>query len=493
MKPSEVLNRPMSCRLVCFIEHKYLLRDDLITREDSFLHSVQSQPEVEPQPARHNISLPPQHKWSVLAFLIVILVLLVIFAGAFVDALMQAATPTARTGLQLRSVFQGRNRTVLPAMDLPLHRTILYEQRGNIYSYTTPATQASEQDHSKQATPGAVPRPVQIQTPGYEYRRALSPVVTSERQLLYAGAGLWMNDLEHNQPSQLVRLDETQEVTSLVLSRDGSQLAWSSAPKDGHGMIQIFAGPVKATKLVYQQQAGQCPCFRVFGFLPADGLAGHTTLLLTNDQGDNGPIQHGLWFLSLMGEALARPVQVIASDPPQGPLALSPRDATLLYTTYNGNVAVPGGLSADLATVEYANSLVVADVQKHSPYLKNAQVVLAAQNEQRSTALYHWVTTPEFSSDGQMLTYVVFSAEGQGSFTRTNALYVVDMHASASLGRPLLLATTPARYVELGSWWDANTVTVFVDNALYALDMRHARVAKILQTDSYVRTVAVLG
>jgi hypothetical protein len=372
---------------------------------------------------------------------------------------------------------------------------VLYVKNDAIYSVTTygmPKIDRSVKETAL-ATPDVVTQPLRIETPGYTYNPSLPPLVTPAGQLIYAGAGLWLTDLARNQSRQIVTLGDNQEVTSLVLSRDGSQLAWSSAPKDGQGEIQIFAGPVGSTKLVYQQVAGRCPCFRVFSFWPGSGETGHNALLLTDDHGDHGPVQHGLWVFPIDKEPAVEPALAIKSDPPQGPLALAPDSTDLLYTTYEGNLPMPSDMPRELATVGYANSLVVASLQNTAPYLGNTRVLLPEQYRLRNSAQYHWVMSPSFSPDGQTLVYVEFSADGQGSFMRTNALYMVQMHGSAASTRPTLVATTAAHYLELGSWWDAHTVTVFIDHALYALDIRQGLFATIVQTDGYAHEIAVLG
>jgi hypothetical protein len=188
-----------------------------------------------------------------------------------------------------------------------------------------------------------------------------------------------------------------------------------------------------------------------------------------------------------------KPALVIKSDPPQGPLALSPDNTHLLYTTYEGNVPVPDDMPDALPPVGYANSLVVAALQDTVPYLANMHVVLPEQRVQGNSAQYHWVMSPSFSPDGQTLVYVEFSAASQGSFTRTNALYVVQMHGSAAPTRPTLLATTAAHYLELGNWWDAHTVTVFIDDGFYALDVQKGLLAPIIQTDGYAYEIAVMN
>lgn len=432
-----------------------------------------------------------QRKWSALAFLSLVVIFLVLFVGQFVNAIIQLPVPITRVVPTSSSPLQGRGGSVLEPFDLPAHRTMLYMQQGKIYSVTTYGKQKI--DHGSVGRPDAISQPIQVKTPGYTYNSSLPPLVTPAGQLIYAGTGLWMIDLAHNQPRQIATLADNQEVTSLVLSRDGSQLAWSSAPKDAEGEIQIFAGPVGSTKLVYQQSAGQCPCFRVFSFWPASDAAGHDTLLLTDDHGDDGPVQHGLWVFPMNKGPAVKPALVIASDPPQGPLALSPDNTNLLYTTYEGNVPAPDDMPDELATVEYANSLVLASLQDSMPYLENTRVVLPEQHEQGNSAQYHWVMSPSFSPDGQTLVYVEFSADSQGSFTRTNALYMVNTQGSSLSTRPTLVATTAAHYLELGSWWDPHTVTVFIDNGFYALDVQRGVLATITQTGGYAHEIAVLN
>ena len=447
--------------------------------------------ETELQPGGEAYPLP----WSARAFLSLLIIFMLIFVGQFVNALIQVNSPIVQKALTLHSPLQGRRGSPLKPFDLPAHRTMLYVQQDKIYSVTTKVQQ--NQDQSVSATGNAkidaVTQPLQIATPGYTSNPSLPPLITPTGQLIYAGNGLWMTDLARNQPRQIATMNDDQEITSLVLSRDGSRLAWSTAPKDGLGEIQIFAGPSDSTKLVYHQTAGDCPCFRVFNFWPASGTAGYDTLLFTDDHGDNGPVQHGLWIFPINKAPSVKPALVIRSDPPQGPLALSPNNTTLLYTTYEGNVPAPKDVPDELATVGYANNLVVASLQNTTPYLQNTHVVLPEQREQRNSAQYHWVMTPSFSPDGQTLVYVEFSADSQGSFTRTNALYMVQMHGAAAPAPPTLTAITAAHYIELGSWWDAHTVTVFIDSGFYALDVQRGVLATITPTDGYAHEIAVLN
>jgi hypothetical protein len=465
--------------------------------DQSLIESARPTGEVRPAggtspPLRQGTRRDPygSRPWGVFVFLSLVVICLVIFTGLFVYGVTRVSSPVVKVVPLSRPPLQGPGGAVLKSFDLPAHRTLLYAQQGAIYGVTTGERQTVGQATTK-ATPDASPRPFRVETPGYTYNRSLPPLVTPAGQLIYAGAGLWMTDLAHNQSRQIAVLGDDQEVTSLVLSRDGSQLAWSTAPKDGLGEIRIFAGPVGSTKLVYQHAAGHCPCFRVFSFWPTSGGTGDDTLLLTDDHGDHGLVQHGLWMFPMDKGPSVEPTLIIKSDPPQGPLVLSPGNTDLLYTTYEGNVPVPDDVPADLATVGYANNLVVGSLQNAAPYLANLRVVLPEQNEQGNSAQYHWVMSPSFSPDGQTLVYIQFSAGSQGSFTRTNALYMVQMDGTAASMRPMLVATTAAHYLELGDWWDAHTVTVFIDNGFYALDLQRGVLAKIIQTGNYAHEIAV--
>jgi hypothetical protein len=463
----------------------------LIKSESSLKEPISSSSETDKIKSPQTSKIPHAsllRNWSVLTFLSLSVILMAIFVGQFVNALIQVTSPIAQV-LEVDPPLLVRGGSPLKPFDLPAHRTMLYAQKDNIYSVTT-GNSAKETDQTKKSV---VLQPLQIETPGYKYNPSLPPLVTPARQLIYVGTGLWMTDLMRNQAHQIAALSDNQEVTSLVLSRDGTQLAWSTAPKDGQGEIQIFAGPIGSTKLVYQQVAAHCPCFRVFSFWSASGVAGHDTLLLTDDHGDDGPVQHGLWTFPMNKGPLVKPALVIKSDPPQGPLVLSPDNTNLLYTTYKGNVPAPRDMPDELATVEYANSLVVASLQSTTPYLKNTHVVLPEQHVQQNNAQYHWVMSPNFSPDGQRLVYVEFSADSQGAFTRTNALYMAQMQGDTAPTRPTLIATTAAHYIELGSWWDAHTVTVFIDKGFYALDIQRGMLATITQTDGYAHEIAVLN
>ena len=60
----------------------------------------------------------------------------------------------------------------------------------------------------------------------------------------------------------------------MALSNDGTMIAWSTEPVDGTGNIDIYAGPLAAPTIVYEQPALDCPCFRIFSFANGVGRTG---------------------------------------------------------------------------------------------------------------------------------------------------------------------------------------------------------------------------
>src|SRR5262249_1385482 len=141
--------------------------------------------------------------------------------------------------------------------------------------------------------------PQKLFTPGYLYSRGVPPLFTPSGQLVYSGDGVWVTNPFASHPRRIASLPVGQRITSMALSQDGSQLAWSSVPASGKGTINLYAGPLEATVLVHQQPANLCPCFRIFSFLHNSKSLGDKTLLLTEDHGDYGAVQHGLWILNL--------------------------------------------------------------------------------------------------------------------------------------------------------------------------------------------------
>jgi hypothetical protein len=60
-------------------------------------------------------------------------------------------------------------------------------------------------------------------------------------------------------------------------------------------------------------------------------------------------------------------------------------------------------------------------------------------------------------------------------------------------GKPQLLATSTAKLLELGMWFNSHILTFYADSNLYALDINSGAVTTIAQTGAYARVVAVVG
>ncbi len=366
------------------------------------------------------------------------------------------------------------------SLTLPAEDYVLYEQQKNIYFSSAAG-----------GPPHVIP------TPGYIYNRAVSPILMPDGQLLYSGDGLWITDVFTGGAIQIAQLPPGQVITSMVLSRDGTTIAWSTEPVDGNGMVTIYAGPLTNSVLVYQQSASDCPCFRVFSFLNAAGVQPNTVLLLTDDRGDHRAVRYGLWMFMLNRIPLQDPQPLLDENPQQGPLTLVPVTNSLLYSTYEGIVPPPTDNSVpdDIAALNYANSLSIATIDAKSLALSTPSVILPEQHQLSSSAEYHWVTTPRFSPDGHTLVFVEFSSDAQAPFDRHNALYTVQVTGSGlhqHVGKPRLLATATSLLLELGPWMNSDVLTFYSDSALYALDIHSGAISTIAQTGTYAHIVAIV-
>jgi Tol biopolymer transport system component len=106
------------------------------------------------------------------------------------------------------------------------------------------------------------------------------------------------------------------------------------------------------------------------------------------------------------------------------------------------------------------------------------------------------VTTPVFSPDGHTLVYVEFTSDAQDPFDRHSAIFTVQLTGSGNYlraGKPQLLATSTAKLLELGTWFNSHILTFYADSNLYALDINSGAVTTIAQTGAYARVVAVVG
>jgi hypothetical protein len=386
----------------------------------------------------------------------------------------QNATPTSTP-----PIFTPGN-TVIPPLQLPGGRYLVYERQNELYWVSSTGGQ-----------------PQMITAPGYLYNQAVRPLLTSSGQLLYTGDGIWLTDIFGGTPQQIATLDPNKVITSMALSSDGTAIAWSTEPAGGHGLIDIYAGPLTAPTRVFEQASSACPCFRVFAFMNGQGKQGDTTLLLTDGQQSHEAIQFGLWTLNIANPASARPHLVMDEEnSQQGPLALAPQSNILLYSSYEGEVPMPSDNSVpdDVATLTYPNSLDITTVDGQA--LATSQVLLSEQHELSNRAVYHWETTPVFTPDGHTLLYVEFSSQTQAPYDRSSALFEVQVSGSGKnlhVSKPQLMAGSTARLLELGPWLNNHILTFYGDGTLYALDIQSGAVATIAPTKTYARIIAVVG
>jgi hypothetical protein len=368
----------------------------------------------------------------------------------------------------------------VPPLQLPTGHYVLYEQQPGMY-----------------VVDSAGGSPQKISTPGYVYSQAVHPLITSAGQLLYAGNGIWLTDIFGGAAQQIAVLAPNTVIASMALSSDGTTLAWSTEPAGGNGLLDIYAGPLKAPVKVFEQAASNCPCFRVFAFMSGSGTQDNTTLLLTDGQQSHESLQFGLWSLNLMQPLAATPQLLMNGNSPQGPLALAPSNV-LLYSSYEGSVAAPtdNSVPTDVATLNYANSLKVTTLSEQPLAFNASQVILADQREQGNSAAYHWVTTPVFTLDGRTLIYVEFSSQAQNPYDRNNALFMVHINGAGKhlrVDKPQLLATSNVLLLELGAWLNDHILTFYGDGVLYAIDISTGAVATIAQTGAYTRVIAVVS
>ncbi|WP_151756356.1 hypothetical protein [Dictyobacter vulcani] len=434
-------------------------------------NSPGQEPEARQRRAWHPASLS---QGGVILFLLLICLLLAISARQIWRAWPAgpSSTHSANAKTTATAPLQLPDGSPLSSFQLPAGHTVLYEQPDHITTVTT----ANASMHV-------------LQTPGYRYNRAVPAIVTSNKELIYSGAGIWRMDLAGGAARQIATIPDDQVITSLTASSDGTTLAWSSAPKNGTGSINIYAGKMEQTNLIYQQSAAKCPCYRAFAF-PRNTTS---TLLLTNDRGDHRSAHYGLWTLDLSQGKQAQPQSILSDAAQQGPLALSQQTNTLLYSTFQGYVPMQEqNAPADISSLSYANSLSIASLKGAQTRPEKTQTILPEQRDLENTAAYHWIATPQLSADGQRLAYVGFSVNSQKYFPRQYALYLTDLHGSTTAAKQQLVVTSTAHYVELGSWLDEHTLTFYADNALYALDLQDHTVARVANTGAYAHVFAVI-
>ncbi len=390
----------------------------------------------------------------------------------------KATNDQGGTSTSLPPIYMPSNKA-LPLLQLPKGRSIIYEQNNKL-------SMVSSAGGSAQV----------LVTPGYTYAEAIRPILTPTGQLLYSGDGIWLMDIGSETSTRIADLAPNQMITSMVLSNDGTTIAWTTEPINGAGNTAIYAGPLTAPTLAYEQSVEDCPCFRLFSFMNGPGQKGDETLLLTDDQASLEGVQYGLWSLDLT-QLDSEPQPLLDEGSLQGPLVLAPSGNTLLYAPAEGVVPNPtdGSVPVDIASLTYANSLDLATLGGQPLTLSPPQVVLPQQHDLHNNAAYHWVTTPMFAPNAQTLVYVEFSSDSQAPYDRHSALYAVQVSGSGPrlhASRPRLLVTSTSLLMELGVWLNDHVVTFYADGTLYALDIRSGAVTTILQTEAYARIIAVV-
>jgi len=436
--------------------------------------------------------LPVKRRRALSGILLTLLILVVVLAYG-TERIARAwpsrnGTPSNTSGSTIfsRPPIQLANGSAPHILQLPSGHTVVYETTTHIYLATTEGQMAGGQT--------AEGRSEQLSTPGFTYNRALPPLVTVDKKLIYSGAtGIWLTDLTQpgKQPQQLASLPAGQVLTSLKVSDDGSALVYSTAPANGSGMLNIYAGPLLHMQRIYQAVAGRLPNFRAFSFLNGSD----TTILLSDDHGDHRSAWYGLWSLDIAANSTGsaqsqQPRALLLDTAQQGPLALTAQGNTLLYSSSLGYVPPPLlNAPADISSLTYANALTVATIDTSKQRLVNAKELIQPQGDLANYALYNWIAQPSFSPDGQNLAYVEFSVLPSVNTPRYSALYTLP----TSGGGSQLQATVVAIYSEMGGWLDNHTLLFYADGSLYAFDMQQQTLALLAAPGGYARIIATLS
>ena len=389
-------------------------------------------------------------------------------------------TPTPTSDVDITPpIFTPGNASTTP-LQLPASYSVIYQQEDGLYIVS-----------------GSDTVPHRILAPGYVCSEAVPPILAPSGQLLYSGNGIWLMDPYGGNSTQIAVLPPGEVITSMALSSDGSKIAWSAEHVDGTGNIDIYAGPIAAPSIVYEQPALNCPCFRIFSFAKGVGPQANNTLLLTDDRGSNEAVQYGLWSLDLTQDQ-SMPQLILDENPQQGPLALTPNGKSLLYSSNEGAVPVPtdSSIPTSIAALSYANDLNLTTLSGSSLNPGAPQIVLKKQDNLNNIAQYHWVTTPHFSPDAHTLAYIEFSSDSQDPYDRHSAVYTVQINGSGAhihAGKPRLIATSTELLMELGVWFNNHVITFYSDGALYAMDLQTNALTILAKTSTYANIVAIIG
>jgi hypothetical protein len=444
-------------------------------------------------------------KAGVFSLLILIVLLLLLFSGQLLVNLIQVNGRHAKAntlGTHSNPISTRHNSTILtptPTFDQDAASPIFTPGNASITPLQLPASFSViyQQVDGLYIVSGSDTVPHKIPATGYVYSEAVPPILMPSGQLLYSGNGIWLMDPFGGTSTQIAVLPPGQVITSMALSSDGSKIAWTTEPVDGTGNIDVYAGPLAAPAIVYEQPALDCPCFRIFSFAKGVGSKANNTLLLTDDRGSNEAVQYGLWSLDLT-QTLSIPQLILDEDPQQGPLALTPIGSGLLYSSNEGAVPVPtdNSVPTSIAALSYANDLNLTTMSGSSLTLGASQKVLVKQDNLSNSAQYHWVTTPLFSPDARTLAYIEFSSDSQDPYDRHSALYTVQISGSGThihAGKPKLIATSTELLMELGAWLNNHIITFYADGSLYAMDLQTNAITTLARTNTYANIIAVIG
>lgn len=336
--------------------------------------------------------------------------------------------------------------------------------------------------------------PDALNTPGYS--PLITPLLTSDGHLLYAGDGIYLADpltsSDTTVPLQIASIDTaTQIIASLAVSADGKHIFWSVEPRNGSGTIMLYEATLTTTgasapTLIYSQQAGTCPCYLIFGVGPTD-TAGAPTLLLSDDLGTPTGQGTGLWVYDLAQHQVGP--ELLADDQGQAPLTLSADGTRLAYALSTGEVPEPtdGSVPLQLGSQPYANSIAVTAWSGTA--FSTSETILSPQANVQTFSSYHWITTPFFSPDNQSLAYIQFSSDDQGPYDRHSSLYIVGASGQSV---PRVVATFSARLAELGGWLDSHTLLFYADAGIYAIDSQTGAYSLLAATSGYTQIIGTL-
>ncbi len=328
--------------------------------------------------------------------------------------------------------------------------------------------------------------PEALNMPGYN--PFIAPILTSDGRLLYAGDGLYLADplsRDAAPPLQIAKINTaTQVIASIAISADGKQVYWSVEPHNGVGKSMLYEATLTATgastpTLLYSKQAGDCPCYLIFGIGPTS-TEGTPTLLLSDDLGTPTGQGTGLWIFDVAHQQVGP--ELLADNQGQAPLILSSDGARLAYGLTTGEVPEPtdGSVPLQIGSLPYANSMAVTGW--NGTALGTPTIIVPPQANVPTFSSYHWITTPIFSPDNQSIAYIQFSSDDKSPYDRHSSLYITGINGQSA---PRVIANFSARLVELGGWLDDHTLLFYADDGIYALDTQTTAFSLLATTTDY--------